>query len=111
MGWETPPIATCADYPTDGDKRVPDLREALGKAGLRDGMVISTHHHFRNGDLVANQVFDLAAEMGVKDLSQATIQYPRWLNKLLTHPIDSLDCKKVNELLRTKTKGMIKVFC
>lgn len=50
-------------------------------------------------------------EMGVKDLSQATIQYPRWLNKLLTHPIDGLDCKKVNELLRIKTKGMIKVFC
>jgi citrate lyase subunit alpha/citrate CoA-transferase len=44
------------------------LREALEKAGLRDGMVISTHHHFRNGDLVANQIFELAAEMGVKNL-------------------------------------------
>jgi citrate lyase subunit alpha/citrate CoA-transferase len=44
------------------------LREALEKAGLRDGMVISTHHHFRNGDLVANQIFELAAEMSVKNL-------------------------------------------
>ena len=31
-------------------------------------MTISTHHHFRNGDLVANAVFDAAAELGVKDL-------------------------------------------
>ena len=25
-------------------------------------------HHFRNGDLVANRIFDAAAELGVKDL-------------------------------------------
>lgn len=63
-----PPIATCADYPDDGNKIVPDLKTALQKAGIRDGMTISTHHHFRNGDLVANQIFDAAAELGVKDL-------------------------------------------
>jgi citrate lyase subunit alpha/citrate CoA-transferase len=63
-----PPIATCADFPADGDKRATDLRTALESAGLRDGMVISTHHHFRDGDLIARQIFDLAAEMGVKDL-------------------------------------------
>ncbi|MBZ0269907.1 citrate lyase subunit alpha [bacterium] len=61
-------VPTCADYPADGDKRVDSLRTALTRAGLRDGMVISTHHHFRNGDLVANQIFDIAAEMGVRDL-------------------------------------------
>ncbi len=63
-----PPIRSCADYPADGDKRTPSLRAALERAGLRDGMTISTHHHFRNGDLVANAIFDAAAEMGVKDL-------------------------------------------
>ncbi len=31
-------------------------------------MTISTHHHFRNGDMVANQIFQIAAELGVKDL-------------------------------------------
>ncbi len=63
-----PPSATCADYPADGDKVVTDLKTALEKCGLKDGMTISTHHHFRNGDLVANAVFDAAAELGVKDL-------------------------------------------
>ncbi|HOJ03128.1 MAG TPA: citrate lyase subunit alpha [Bacteroidota bacterium] len=63
-----PPVSSCADYPSDGNKVLPGLREALINAGLRDGMTISSHHHFRNGDLVANQVFDIAAELGVKDL-------------------------------------------
>ena len=36
-----PPIRTAADYPENGDKRVPDLETALRKCGLRDGMVIS----------------------------------------------------------------------
>ncbi|MDP4266703.1 MAG: citrate lyase subunit alpha [Bacteroidota bacterium] len=63
-----PMIATCADYPSDGNKTVPSLKDALIKAGLKDGMTISTHHHFRNGDLVANQIFQIASEMGIKDL-------------------------------------------
>ena len=55
-----PLIRSAADYPDSGDKRVDNLKAALVNAGLRDGMVISTHHHFRNGDLIANQIFDIA---------------------------------------------------
>ena len=61
-------INTYADYPADGNKTVKNLKEALIKAGLKDGMTLSTHHHFRNGDLIANQVFDIAHELGIKDL-------------------------------------------
>ncbi len=43
-----PLIASCADYPADGNKIVPSLKDALIKSGLRDGMTISTHHHFRH---------------------------------------------------------------
>lgn len=63
-----PPISSCANYPADGNKVLRSLREALERCGLKDGMTISTHHHFRNGDLIANQIFDIAAEMGVKNL-------------------------------------------
>ncbi|MCF7793044.1 MAG: citrate lyase subunit alpha [Candidatus Cloacimonetes bacterium] len=62
-------IPTCLDYPLDGDKTVPSLKEALIKAGLKDGMTISTHHHLRNGDLVANEIFKIASQLGVKDLT------------------------------------------
>jgi citrate lyase subunit alpha/citrate CoA-transferase len=61
-------IASCADYPEDGNKMVASLKDALIRCGLKDGMCISTHHHFRNGDLVAVPVFDIAHELGVKDL-------------------------------------------
>jgi len=61
-------IATNADFPADGNKKVKDLKDALIKAGLANGMRISTHHHFRNGDLLANKVFDIAHELRVKDL-------------------------------------------
>ncbi len=63
-----PPLVSCADYPADGNKQLADLKSALVKAGLKNGMTISTHHHFRNGDLIANQIFDIAAELGVRDL-------------------------------------------
>jgi len=63
-----PPIRTCADYPADGDKTTENIKQALINAGLKDGMTISTHHHLRNGDFVANAVFAAAAELGVKDL-------------------------------------------
>ncbi len=63
-----PRISTCNDFPADGDKRRPTLRDALEHVGLKDGMVVSTHHHLRNGDAVANMAFDTAAEMGIRDL-------------------------------------------
>lgn len=75
-----PPIVSCTDYPADGNKSVADLKTALQKAGLRDGMVISTHHHFRNGDLIAQQIFDIAHSLGIKNLVWA--------------PSASFDCHK-----------------
>jgi citrate lyase subunit alpha/citrate CoA-transferase len=64
----SPPVRSCHDYPASGDKRVPDLKEALQKCGLRDGMVISTHHHLRDGDQVGLLALQTAAGMGIRDL-------------------------------------------
>ena len=51
-----------------GSKLAPDLKTALRRAGLRDGMVLSSHHHLRNGDLLMADVFCAAQELGVRDL-------------------------------------------
>lgn len=61
-----PPIRACHQYGMD--KRVANLRAALEKVGLRDGMTIGMHHHMRNGDMVAVQLFDAIAEMGIKGI-------------------------------------------
>lgn len=47
------------------------LEEAIRRSGLKDGMTISFHHHFRGGDKVVNMVVDKLAEMGYKDLHLA----------------------------------------
>jgi len=87
----SPPVVSCADYPKDGNKVVPSLKEALKRAGIRDGMTISSHHHFRNGDKIANAVFNEAAEMGIKNL--------RW------YPSASFPCH--NPLIEHMKSGVI----
>jgi len=78
-----PSIATCLDHPEDGDKRATSLRSALEQVGLADGMVVSTHHHLRNGDLVANMIFDIAAELGRRDLMWfPTASFPVHANQI-----------------------------
>ena len=63
-----PPIRSCRYYPPDGDKRVGSLREALERCGLTDGMVVSSHHHLRDGDRVGLMALEAAAGLGLKDL-------------------------------------------
>ena len=55
-----------------GDKVVPSIEEAIKKCGLRDGMTISFHHHFRDGDYVIDMVMRTIAAMGFKDIKLAT---------------------------------------
>ena len=50
-------------------KLVKDLKEAIVKAGVKDGMTISFHHHMRNGDHVLNMVLDEIAKAGIKDIT------------------------------------------
>ena len=47
------------------------LEEAVCRSGLKDGMTISFHHHFRGGDKVVNLVVAKLAEMGFRNLHLA----------------------------------------
>ena len=47
------------------------LTDAIRKSGLKDGMTISFHHHFRTGDLLISQVLKVIEELGIKDLKIA----------------------------------------
>ncbi len=54
-------------------KLVGSIREACEKCGAHDGMTVSFHHAFRNGDYVTSMVMKvLVEEMGLKDLTVAT---------------------------------------
>ena len=45
------------------------LREAIERAGLKDGMTVSFHHHLRNGDYVLNMVMQEIANLGIGGLT------------------------------------------
>ena len=56
---------------TTGDYKVVESLEDVVKKTVKDGMTISFHHHFRNGDFVFNQVMDIILKLGIKDLTLA----------------------------------------
>lgn len=53
------------------NKQIPSIKEAILKAGIKDGMTISFHHHLRNGDYVLNNVVDEISKLGIKDIKLA----------------------------------------
>lgn len=50
-------------------KMVDSIAEVLKKCGIKDGMTISFHHHFREGDYVVNMVMEEIHKMGIKDIT------------------------------------------
>ena len=59
-----------AQHPS-ADKLLPSLEQAIDASGLKDGMTISFHHHFRNGDFVLNQVVEAIARKNIRGLTLA----------------------------------------
>lgn len=66
-------------------KVLPSLEEAIRRTGLRDGMTISFHHHFRKGDYVVNMVVDAIAKMGIKNLTLAASSLTDCHKPLIEH--------------------------
>jgi len=48
------------------------LEEAIKRSGLGDGMTISFHHAYREGDKVILKVVDAVAKLGIKNLTLAS---------------------------------------
>ena len=66
-------------------KRCGSLEEAIKRSGLKDGMVISFHHGFREGDKVLNQVVATLAKLGFKDLTLASSSLLNCHDPLVEH--------------------------
>lgn len=58
-----------AGYTTDNTQKLkPDLESAIIASGLKDGMTISFHHSFREGDFVVGKVLAAIRKLGIKNL-------------------------------------------
>ncbi len=62
-----------------------NLEEAVKRSGLKDGMTISFHHAFREGDRVINDVVALLARMGFKNLTLASSSLMTCNDALIEH--------------------------
>lgn len=49
-------------------KRLPSIEDAITACGLKDGMTISFHHSFREGDMIIGQVLQAVRAAGIKGL-------------------------------------------
>ncbi len=54
-----------------GSKLVVSIREAILACGMTDGMTISFHHHFRDGDYIVNMVMAEVAALGITNVTIA----------------------------------------
>ena len=50
-------------------KLVDNIHDALVKCGIKDGMTLGFHHHFREGDYIVNMVMEEVHKMGIKDIT------------------------------------------
>lgn len=58
-------------------KIIPSLEEAIIKSGLKNGMTISFHHHFRHGDQTVEQVMKIIDKLNIKDLTVSASSFTR----------------------------------
>jgi citrate lyase subunit alpha/citrate CoA-transferase len=78
-------VSTLAQREKSHNKIVPSLEEAVHRVGLKDGMTISFHHHFRGGDYIVNMVIDTLAKMGFKNLVLAASSLTDCHEPLIEH--------------------------
>jgi citrate lyase subunit alpha/citrate CoA-transferase len=67
------------------DKIIGSLRETIEKCNIQDGMTISFHHHFRDGDKLLMMVVDILADMGLKNLRIAASSLTSAHDGLVAH--------------------------
>jgi len=101
--------------PRTGSKVVKTLKEAVLASGLRDGMTISFHHCFREGDQIIGQVLTAIRELGIKNLKFApsavvNIKEPSLVDFVRDGTITSIEASGIRgELGDSVMKGLMDV--
>lgn len=88
-------------------KLLSSIKEAIEKCGLKDGMTISFHHHFREGDYVLNMVIDEIAKMGIKNLKLAASSIANVHEPLIEHIKNGVITEITSSGLRDKVGSAI----
>jgi len=85
------------------EKYTNSLKKSIIKSGLCDGMTISFHHHFRNGDYILNDVLNIIASLGIKNLTLAPSSLAAVHEPLIRH----IENGVVTEILTSGLRGVL----
>jgi len=88
------------------NKLVDTIEQAVLKTGLKDGMTISFHHHFRSGDYVLNMVMDVISNLGIRDLTIASSSLTSAHDELIRH----IEKGTVSRLITSGLRGKLAQF-
>lgn len=70
---------------TGKSKVCENLDTVLDRIGIKDGMTVSFHHHFRDGDFTVNQVMDTLGRRGAKNLRVFSSSLSKVHSPLIQH--------------------------
>lgn len=91
-----------------GESKLRDsIKDVIIESGLKDGMTISFHHHFREGDLLLNTVLDEIAALGIKDLTLASSSIANVHEPLIEHIKNGVITNITSSGLRDKVGAAI----
>ena len=88
------------------NKLVDTVEQAVLKSGLKDGMTISFHHHFRSGDYILNMVMDVISNLGIRDLTLASSSLTTVHDELIKH----IEKGTVSRLITSGLRGKLAQF-
>lgn len=74
---------------SNGENKIKDSLEDVVKENVKDGMTISFHHHFREGDYVFNKVMRIIIDMGIKNLTLAPSSLTNVMNDMVVEAIEA----------------------
>ncbi|MCF6166025.1 Citrate lyase alpha chain [Furfurilactobacillus rossiae] len=90
-----------------GDDKLVDSIEDVVKATVKDGMTISFHHHFRNGDFVFNKVMRVIIDAGIKNLTLAPSSLTGVMNDMV---IEAIKAGTVTNITSSGMRGSLGDF-
>lgn len=83
------------------------IKDVIIESGLKDGMTVSFHHHFREGDYVLNMVMEEIAKLGIKNLTLASSSIANVHEPIIEHIKNGVITNITSSGLRDKVGAAI----
>ncbi|KRM77740.1 citrate lyase, alpha chain [Secundilactobacillus collinoides DSM 20515 = JCM 1123] len=99
-------VAPSVHVSTGDNKLVDSIKQVVADT-VKDGMTISFHHHFRNGDFVFNEVMREIIDAGIKNLTLAPSSLTGVMNDMV---IEAIKAGTITNITSSGMRGSLGDF-